>query len=584
MSDNAKDIMKKALDLLNNNQLEEARPLLGEYIKLCPNDSEGWRLAAQVDLNFFHDVDRAYDELIESLRLQPKNLWALLLMGNLLLNEKKNTEDALNYFNKILEYHPDNAVALANIGVAMTKQNNYDDAIIFFAKSIKAESKYANGYYGLALCYYNLQDYQKAFDISQDGLHKSVMSPENPDVYSQLCQLSINSAQHLVKNTDYSDVRTSIIEELEKNDHLPIEQKRDDSLPVSAELVYGPIHGQLKHVILFNPEKPYYDHLCVHELMHLRLLQRNTKDGKGRVYTQTNEQTRKFMARYHAYYNNLFKGQAKEKQEEFEHQICNVIAMQILNCPLDMFVEDLIYTHYPQLRPVQLLSLMAEEQEDINAAQPEVTRTFPKEVSHMNICKSLHFRQLYGINVINRYHATKGEMNIARDLYDEYREYAKRFGPGEEYDLVQYFADTFGMSDYITIQDEHLFMGEFEKKQQQNNDEHRDDYADIRNARYSLEHQDGADPQETLMMSMYMEVAMDHCDKIGIKATQQLAMECARLGLGGINPGKEGIHCSQCLREAEAQRLSGHRLLLCQHGPCFPKTSLRDRPTLHQGV
>ena len=97
MSDNAKDIMKKSLDLLNNNQLEEARPLLEEYTRLCPNDSEGWRLAAQVDLNLFHDVDRAYDELIESLRLQPKNLWALLLMGNLLLNEKKNTEDALNY-------------------------------------------------------------------------------------------------------------------------------------------------------------------------------------------------------------------------------------------------------------------------------------------------------------------------------------------------------------------------------------------------------------------------------------------------------------------------------------------------------
>lgn len=95
MSDNSKDIMKKALDLLNNNQLEEARPLLEEYIKLCPKESEGRRLAAQVDLNFYHDADKAYDELIEALRLQPKNLWALLLMGNLLLNEKKNTEDAL---------------------------------------------------------------------------------------------------------------------------------------------------------------------------------------------------------------------------------------------------------------------------------------------------------------------------------------------------------------------------------------------------------------------------------------------------------------------------------------------------------
>lgn len=217
---------------------------------------------------------------------------------------------------------------------------------------------------------------------------------------------------------------------------------------------------------------------------------------------------------------------------------------------------------------------MAEEQDDINAAQPEVIRTFPKEVSHMNkcmnICKSLHFRQLFGFNVINRYHATKDEMSIAKDLYDEYREYAKGFGPGEEYDLVQYFADTFGMSDYITIQDEHLFMGEFEKKQQQNNDEHRDDYADIQNARYSLEHQDGADSQETLMMSLYMEVAMDHCDKIGAKGTQQLAMECARLGLGGINPGKKYT----VLNVSEKQKLNGYQVIAFYYvsmARAFPK-------------
>lgn len=32
---------------------------------------------------------------------------------------------------------------------------------------------------------------------------------------------------------------------------------------------------------------------------------------------------------------------------------------------------------------------------------------------------------------------------------------------------------------------------------------------------------------------------MDHCDKLGARGTQQLAMECAHLGLGGISPSKE---------------------------------------------
>ena len=201
------------------------------------------------------------------------------------------------------------------------------------------------------------------------------------------------------------------------------------------------------------------------------------------------------------------------------------------------------FLHYPEMRPLQMLSLMKEEQDDIKVAHPEVTNTFPKEISHMskcmNLCKSMHFRQLYGINLLNRYHPTKEEMTVGKDLYEEYLEYAKGFGPGEEYDLIQYFVDTFGLSDFVTISDEHLYTAAYEKKKHENDADHRDDYADEQNARYALEHQDGADPQETLMMAMYMEVAMDHCDKLGARGTQQLAMECAHLGLGGISPSKE---------------------------------------------
>lgn len=169
MSNNIDPIMQEALDLLNQDKLAEARPLLDKYLKSNPDDSEGWRLAAQVDTNFYKDVDKAYDRLIEALRLQPKNLWALVLMGNLLLENKQDSEGALKYFNKVLEFHPDNSVALANIGAVMAKTNNYTDAIIFFARSLKADSTYANAYYGMGLAYFRMDDYQKAFDIALGG-------------------------------------------------------------------------------------------------------------------------------------------------------------------------------------------------------------------------------------------------------------------------------------------------------------------------------------------------------------------------------------------------------------------------------
>ena len=161
-------------------------------------------------------------------------------------------------------------------------------------------------------------------------------------------------------------------------------------------------------------------------------------------------------------------------------------------------------------------------------------------------------------------------MNVGKDLYDEYLEYAKGFGPGEEYDLIQYFVDTFGLSDYVTISNEHLYTAAYEKKKHENEADHRDDYAAEQNARYALEHQDGADPQETLMMAMYMEVAMDHCDKLGVSGTQKLAMECARLGLGGISPSKEyTVHYV-----SDKQKLNGYQVIAFYYvsmARAFPK-------------
>lgn len=128
------DKLKEVGRLCNDSKFEEARKLLDELIKEDGTFSDAWRLAAQIDLNEFHDVDKAYDELIEALRLAPKNLWALLLMGNLLLKDRKNLNGAKQYYSKILEYYPDNAIALNNVATIYAQNDEYDDALIFFAR------------------------------------------------------------------------------------------------------------------------------------------------------------------------------------------------------------------------------------------------------------------------------------------------------------------------------------------------------------------------------------------------------------------------------------------------------------------
>ena len=99
--------MQQVLELCNKQDFNKALSLLENLIKDKPQNSEAWRVMAQIHWNQMHEPDKAYDELIEALKCEPKNIWALVLMGNLLTKEKNDVEHAQQYYNKVLEYHKD---------------------------------------------------------------------------------------------------------------------------------------------------------------------------------------------------------------------------------------------------------------------------------------------------------------------------------------------------------------------------------------------------------------------------------------------------------------------------------------------
>ena len=181
--------MQQVLDLCNKSEFDKALPLLEEIVKKDPENSEAWRVMAQIHWNHMHLPDKAYDELIEALRCEPKNIWALVLMGNLLTKEKNDIVHAKQYFEKVLEYHPDNAIAINNIGATYMEANDYENALPYMEKTLELDDSYSNAYYGLALCYYKLERLEDSFKICHQGALKSVDRPENPAVRQELLKL-----------------------------------------------------------------------------------------------------------------------------------------------------------------------------------------------------------------------------------------------------------------------------------------------------------------------------------------------------------------------------------------------------------
>lgn len=229
--------------------------------------------------------------------------------------------------------------------------------------------------------------------------------------------------------------------------------------------------------------------------------------------------------------------------------MCEGIGTQLSSCPLDLFVEHMMYSDYPIMRPIQMLSLFHLEEVNIDAVRKgEQSGLFPSEIVKaskvMNIVTCLHFKELYGFNFINQYAPTKAEYNQALDLYEEFKAYLNTYNKGDEYEMMEYFTQSLNMEDFLEIVDENSLIKNdsqvdytlYDEIDRRLAEAPSDEDIDVKNAQFALDHQDGADPMETMMMSMYMLSAMQYFDKLSHDEVKKIAFEIATVGISGISP------------------------------------------------
>ena len=534
------------MELCNSQEFDKAVTVLEEILKGDKDNSEAWRVLAQIHWNHQNLPDKAYDELIEALRCDPKNIWALILMGNLLSKEHNDKEHAKEYYDKVLEYYPDNALAINNLAGTYMQQSEFDKAIPCFKRALALDSKSVNSYYGLGLCYYRTGELKEAFKTCHQGMLKTSDRPENPNVKEQLSKLFLTVASELAKTINVYNIWAGIKDELEDVDHIPIRFEEDRNLKIYAKLEYAITHGKKEHVIKYNPDRQFVDHLFIHEMMHLKMGQKATKAGRGKVVTSTEQTKAAFYRRYFKFMKNSHKYLSSQEMSKIMTQLADGLNLQLMNCPLDLLVEHNIYATYKQVRPFQLLSLYHTELDNIkNVQSADKGNVFPREIIKANkimiLVSTLHFKDMYGLDLIKNYHPTKAELDQAMDLYDEYKAYVDTFKDGDEYELLEYFVSSLNMEELIALQDEKEYaaaLGREEKKEPLSDQE-----VDVENARFALDHQDGANATETMMMSMYMLGAMEEFDKMTKEEVHNVAIEIATVGINGISPkGKYSIN------------------------------------------
>jgi len=550
---------EKAASLCSQGKIAEGREILNRIIRECPSFSDAYRLLAQLKMNEGL-IDEAIDINIEALRYHPRNIWALILMGNLYAKNKDDINTGMKYYEKVLEYSPDNAIALCNIGGVLIEKGKELESLDYFDKSLENNSTYSNAYYGKALALKRLGFVRQAFEIALEGALKAKSQVENPGVREEILKIMLVIAQDVVAEENYKKTWMRFVSQLEKEGGRKIVIQEDRTLEVYAKLEYGPVYRRNYHVVKYNPEKEFVNHLVMHELMHLKMNIDNSNAGLGRFVVTTKEQKKMFVQRFGKLFGKLHPELDPDSSREILNKLLNGLNLQIVNCPMDLFVEDMIYEKYPDMRPLQLLSLFRQEQDNIDSAtKAGISKMFPTEIITanrvMNIVTSLHFKKLFGMDFIHKYNPKKLEYDQAKDMYDEYEAYVDTFNTSDEYELMMYFAESLKMDDFITIETESQVSGESELEEliektmediETNQDLPNTEEINEINKDFAERHKDGEDEAQTMMMTMYILSALQDFAKRPNDEVRRIAMEMAMISTKGIHPeGKYSVSTYQ---------------------------------------
>lgn len=108
------------------------------------------------------EIEKALEIIVDILAHKPEETaWAYLIWGNI-LNKQKKPEEACEKFRKAIEYKDDFQLAYANWAWTRLRSQDFEGAIPLFEKANAGYPKEGSYYNGIALCYRNLENYEKA--------------------------------------------------------------------------------------------------------------------------------------------------------------------------------------------------------------------------------------------------------------------------------------------------------------------------------------------------------------------------------------------------------------------------------------
>ena len=537
---------QKLISLCETAKFEEAKILADELISSNPNISEYHRIQGQV-FSELGNQEEAINSLIDALRWNPKNEWALLMMGNIFAKFQNDIETAMKYYDQVLIVKPNDSITLNNIGANLMQLDRKEEAVKYFNKALKSDPSYPNTYYALGLVAEKENDLKKAFDYTLLAIAQT-NKQTNKRLYSNCFHLAIDTANKLKSEIDAKKIIDAFIAKLSFLTEKEIRIEEDDSIPTAAKIEFAENYDRDYHFIKYKPNYIGVEHLILHELTHLELAEEARKEDLNELFTSNQSNKEKFFYSLEKEASKLKKsGVSEENISNYFSALFDGLNRQIYNTPIDLFIEDRIFNQWESIRPIQFLSLLTLLQEGIESTtKKEIVDNSPKMILSkskiFNLINALHFKDLFHFDLIDQFKPKKLELNQAEELYTEFKDYCKDKAPAEEYELVNHWAEDLKLDAYFELVPEskhrqktlESVLEDIESDPLGANST--DPSEDRKMKKFLEEHSSG---EINMAVAMYMADAINYFSKTTQEATKKIAFEIATIGTQGIDPNKK---------------------------------------------
>lgn len=446
----------KVVTLCENGKYSEAKIILSELISKNQSVSEYHRIMGQI-LADEGNNDDAVNCLIDALKWNPQNHAALIMMGNIYFRNFRDEKTAKKYFDEALSQRPNDVTALNNYATLYLMNQKYTEAKQYFDRVYELDNQNPNGSYGIAYCLNELNEHTSAFEYVVHGIKSCKKSDK--EIFTVLFNLAKKISEKVIESGIGSFLIENYKTKLEVEYGKEIRIEVDETISTYAKIEFAESHRRDYH-ILKHKKKQGVEHLIMHELTHLLFAEQARKDNNQMLFISNQDNKNRFLRDLDKHRIILVKqGIPEDSIQKYYNSVFNGINLQIFNAPLDLFIEDYLYKIYPELKPIQFVSLLemleygkeaVSNKDSIKISPPHIF-----QVSKiLNLVHAYHFTNLFGISFINEFEPNKYEQNLAQKFYDEYLEYTHDRIAGEEYELVQHWGEDLKLNAYFKLVNE----------------------------------------------------------------------------------------------------------------------------------